>query len=515
MSIKKLIVLLLLFCSTKQYAQVQEGQLYKEISRPEVFVIQDGKKVLLPTNETLIALGYTRQMIHDVPDGTLARIPLFVIPSNSATPGSLIFPAVGGVHYAKKISTSQRVGVKCLGCDDVQLVELRGWLLEDILPLGSDGRRNIEKGGFDLGFGFIPDYRWLESQGIDINKLIMVGNFTLADDIVFGSTNDKIVKRTPIIKGEINSWLWQDQMPAGLSKPPSDWLAFKSASGVVYWPFNPNFRKGQYVSIYGSLVHDSPHSGVFSYLWEVPGKRPREIDKWSPGWPWAYPGEGKDHWARWTEVHPVDKITFIDNRPQVETVFGLLLTSNVSDCNSMTVGLKPNTPRPPNSVVAYKELVGAESFDPNRNPQRHFTRVTKFADSIVVTANTCGDNTGSPGRIKAIYRLWWEPAPAIAGEMRITLSSFPLATNVPVNFSVLANDKTTNQPVIADVFYNNIKIGTTNTSIQYTFRPLPKKASAIEFDSRGKPIKVTEVVDTYAPLEIRKAGYKTVKQNLN
>jgi hypothetical protein len=469
--------------------RILEGGLYKELSTPPVFVIHDGKKIHIPTEDALFALGYTWPEVVSVPDGSLDAFPQYTIESASKTPGSLIFPPAHNLHrYAKQISTSQRMKARIGGVDDAQLVEIRGWLVSDILGVAIDGRGNAEPAppeppaGFDVGFHLIPDYRWLEGHGVDINSLIMVGNFTISDDDAgaaspgsgvpgSGSANDRIVRVTPVIKCEINSWLWQGWKPPNLRSAPRDWIQF--APPGMPWPFLPGGVQGQYVSVYGSLITDGPHGSSFPHLWAPAGKVPREIDKWCPGWPWAYPDTGRDHLARWTEIHPVDKIQMQVDPGRHETVYGLLLTSNVSDCNSMTVTLKPEAPRPPNTIAAYKELIGSETRDPNNDPRRHYVRVTKSADHITVSANTCGDSLGSHGRIKAIYRLWWEPAPVAPPALRI-LSVSVLPTGIALNRSVLvtvsATDAVTGAAVAGKVSISGRIVGDTNVGFRYTFR---------------------------------------------
>lgn len=464
--------------------RVLDDRLYKEASTPEVYVLHDGRKIHIPSEESLLSLGYSRAEVVLVPDGALDAFPTYRIESASRTPGSVVFPPITGAHYSKRIATSQRIKVRTIGADDPQLVEIRGWIVKgdrgEQLP--STGIGNVEGPGFDFGFRLIPDYRWLESQGIDTNSLIMVGNFTIATDedggvtagsgvAGSGTANDKIVRVTPTIKCEVNSWMFQGQRPPALSSPPNDWIRFAPPGGI--WPFLPNTPDGQYVSVHGSLVTDNPHSGPWSYIWDVPGKTPREIDKWCPGWPWAYPGEGRDHLARWTEIHPVDDIRAQVDPGRHETVYGLLLTSNVRDCNSMQVTLTPRTPRPPNTVAAYKELIGSESLDPNNDSSRHYIRVTKTPDSITVTAHTCGDSLGSHGRIKALYRLWWEPAlvtPPSPRVLNVSVSPTRIRLNVSVWVTVNAKDAVTGVAVAGKVKIDNRIVGDTNQRFRFTFK---------------------------------------------
>ena len=55
---------------------ILEGKIYKEPSSSAVFIIYDGKKILIPTPDALHALGFEWNQLTTVPDGTLSRFPL-------------------------------------------------------------------------------------------------------------------------------------------------------------------------------------------------------------------------------------------------------------------------------------------------------------------------------------------------------------------------------------------------------------------------------------------------------
>jgi len=239
---------------------IVEGGLYRETSTPEVYVIHDGKKVHIPTPDALFGMGYDWSVVQVVPDGTLNSFPRFNIPSASLTPGSLIFPpdrpstnpgTFDKSHYALKISSSTKVmshsWVDWAGFQEIQVAEIRGWLVDNINPLPADGKSNPEGVGFDWGFNLLPDYRWLKDNNIDINKVIKVGNIAAVSEKVLGTTAKSLLS-IPFVDVEVNSWLFRGRTRTNLPNPPSDWIPFPNA----VWPFNPPaISAGQYVRVFG------------------------------------------------------------------------------------------------------------------------------------------------------------------------------------------------------------------------------------------------------------------------
>jgi hypothetical protein len=212
---------------------IVEGGLYRESSAPEVYVIYDGKKVHIPTPHALFGMGYDWSVVKVVSDGALNSFPRFDIPSASPTPGSLIFPpdfpsgnflTFDKSHYALKISNSTKVmslsSWKGNWWQEIQVAEIRGWLMDDIIPLPPDGKANPEPPdgkpnaegiqGWDWGFNLLPDYRWLKEQNIDVNKVIKVGNIVGLSDLVLGTTAKSLVS-IPYVDVEVNSWLYRNR----------------------------------------------------------------------------------------------------------------------------------------------------------------------------------------------------------------------------------------------------------------------------------------------------------------
>jgi hypothetical protein len=431
---------------------INEGELYRESSAPEVFVIHDGKKVHIPTPDALIGMGYHWSDVHVVADGTLNDFPRFNIPSASPTPGSLIFPPdIGGFgsidqsHYAVRVNMSQKVlsysHVLTGGFEEIQLVEIRGWLKDAINPLTGDGAANPEGEGFDWSFGFYPDLPWLREKGIDISKILRVGNIVVVDDseLVTGTISKQLVSR-PFLDVEVNSWKWRGRRPLNMPNPPSDWIQFSATS----WPYNPpSINAGTYISVFGSLVTDSPHPS-----------NPRwagQIDRWQSGWLERPEQEG--HWARWTEIHPADLVQVIDNRPKGDEIYGLTLYADDGETTSLVVDLPPPLPKPVGDWrAAYEQIIGPETRAPN--PSCHSISVTKFSDHIRVTAQTCGASF-TTGRIRAIYRVWWEAIPPPPPQLIATKQPATLVLKSPIQVTISVRDAATNNPVNATVHIRN------------------------------------------------------------
>jgi hypothetical protein len=117
-------------------------------------------------------------------------------------------------------------------------------------------------------------------------------------------------------------------------------------------------------------------------------------------------------------MHPPDLIEILDDQtantiPRV-TVRGLALVARGTEfpsCQSQEFDVIPEAPRPPNTVVAYEELRAGypEVYFPGGENQDTGSWVTNLGDHIHVKAKVCGQQFGSPGRFKALYRVWWTP----------------------------------------------------------------------------------------------------------
>jgi hypothetical protein len=142
--------------------QPVSGGVYREVSSLERFVIQGGKKIWIPTDDALAAMGFVPGSVQVVPDGTLAGVPRFDIPSTSPTPGSLVFPP-DGLKWFPLQQIAGTATVTSRG-KEVEITELRGWL-RDISPNGSC---NIEGPGADFHYELELDTDWALSKGMDL-----------------------------------------------------------------------------------------------------------------------------------------------------------------------------------------------------------------------------------------------------------------------------------------------------------------------------------------------------------
>ena len=425
-------------------AAIREGGLYREVSKPEVYVIQDGKKVWIPTPDALFAMGYKWSDIQVVPDGKLNAFPRLDIPSSSQTPGSLVFPPAPPKHFALA-STPRAVKLFSQG-KVIQLTEVRGWLWKSDTDDG--GCNPDEKDGADFHFELELDTEWAISNGFNLHKILRVGNIAAIGSQQPGSTPRKAIS-IPFINVELNSWGWSNRYPAGANKP-QDWTHKQANCKDVAWPFDPSQpdktkarimleagKRGPYVRMSGSLVTDGPHDGEdLFWTWvcrqfnmcDHPLDTSNPIEReWRSSVPdWApRPGASSDeadHPARWTEMHPPDLIEVLDQRTPNFTVCGLALAARVAitpgpifpSCEKQEFDIYPEAPRPPDSVVAYQELRGSY-------PEVHFpwgenadngSWIQSRGDYIHVKAQVCGGALGgSPGRFKALYRVWWQPKP--------------------------------------------------------------------------------------------------------
>jgi len=71
-----LLILSVSILSLQVSAQISEGKLYRESSKPEVYVIHDGKRIWIPTPDALFGMGYDWSQVKVVPDGSLNNFPI-------------------------------------------------------------------------------------------------------------------------------------------------------------------------------------------------------------------------------------------------------------------------------------------------------------------------------------------------------------------------------------------------------------------------------------------------------
>jgi hypothetical protein len=399
----------------------QEGKLYREMSKPEVYVLQDGKKIWIPTPEALRIMGHTWAEVNVVPDGSLNAFPRFDISSNSPTPGSLVYPP-DGIKWFPTSVVAQATRIFSRN-KETHIAELRGWL-RNFVPTGCG-----DKTDFHYGLEVDPDWAW--AQGIDLNRLLRAGNVSSADSIPDPGSSPRKQVSQPLMVVELNTAFRSEG--DGLA-PPTDWTFSKDTGGCQggarTWPFDPlntfdsqnpsrpvALADGQYVRMSGSLVTDSPHeeegwipkwlSECCAITTDSDAEWRGSVADWEPG----VDPESPDHYARWTELHPVDWIQVVTNPPphRVTTrAVGLVARTGINACEQVSFDLAPDAPRPNGSRVEYREDRGPEVFFPWGQNSDNGSWITAFDDHIHVQAKVCGGFFGgSPGRFKALYFVWW------------------------------------------------------------------------------------------------------------
>ncbi len=418
---------------------IVEAGLYRESAQPEVYYISAGKKIHIPTIDALTLMGYSLSDVKVVAAGALGSYARFNIPSFTATPGSLVYPPDTPKHFPLTgIANTTRIVSRG---KEIQLAELYGWLKE--LRCGD---------GEDFWYLLELDTDWALAQGIDLHRILRVGNCSANFGIPLTGYSPRKSVALPIIKVELDCWPRSSFLPPG-SQKPGDWTNSPGVCDLV-WPFDPYQPnpagprlpelngdldiRGPYVRIAGSLVTDSPHevlhrpgtilSRYLAWTSDTEFEWEGAVPDWEPGVATDTP----DHYARWTEIHPPDLIEVIDPadprfKDHTVTTRAVALAARVAatpgpiipSCEEVEFDIFPEAPRPPNSQIAYEELRGPETYFPWGENNDNGSWITLFDDHIRVKAKVCGGALGgSPGRFKAIYRVWWKVMPP--GEIRRT-----------------------------------------------------------------------------------------------
>ena len=101
-------------------------------------------------------------------------------------------------------------------------------------------------------------------------------------------------------------------------------------------------------------------------------------------------------------------------------MFGIALAARTSalpgdlakgqSCEEINTDIAPDFPRPANTHVGWQEQRGPETYWPWGQDGDNGSWIIPAADHIHVRAKICGGALfTSPGRFKALYRVWWEP----------------------------------------------------------------------------------------------------------
>ncbi|MFN0181897.1 MAG: hypothetical protein ACKVZ0_24105 [Gemmatimonadales bacterium] len=407
---------------------IVEGQLYREATAAPVYLANGNQLFWIPTPDALTAMGFSWN-VTVVPDGSLPY-PKFAIPSASPTPPSLIHPPSVGEAAKLRALAGVVPGARRIRFRGTELhvAELRGWLRMVDDPADGCGDKS------DFHYSLELDTDWALSQGIDLHQVLRVGNAVKVGQIEAGWTMRRTLS-LPIIKLELNAF---PRMPEdGGRGKPADWTWDQNCGlynrAFPYNPLQPGpnttltpfttaiGERGPYVRVSGSLVTDSPHdypgdwgqwfNRVFGW---AAGSDPTG-QEWGGAVPQWAPGIASDdprHPARWTEIHPVDMIEVLPNPPAPRvTVRALAMVARPgpNSCEEANFFLTPDTPRPSGTAsVGWQELRGPETFFP-WGEGKDGSWVTDQRVGIMVRARVCGagDHFGSPGRFKALYRVWW------------------------------------------------------------------------------------------------------------
>jgi hypothetical protein len=411
---------------------IREGGLYKEKNNPAVYAIQGGKKILIPSTASLWLMGYSEAQVVTVDAGRLNNYPAFIIKSKSQTPGSVVYPPEGNHIPLRGLAGATTIFSRG---KEIQLMELRGWFRDihgDCNEDSPSGYKCANKGR-DVHYGFELDVDWAEQSGIDINKLLRVGNIATGMESYNSIIHPELpfnyarMVSLPAIRVELNSWGWLCRFPG---VKPADWINNTDPSCPnIFWPFPPHFsdvngniwergfelnNRGPYVRITGSVITDDPHDDGGWRHFLANGEWPDVVFRWG-----SNPKDG-NHPARWTEMHPPDNIEILPfKQPRVVTR-GIAFSALPNKTELLEFDIFPakdGIPRPSFSAkVNFSEIPGAESFFPRGRNNDNGIFITKFDDHIHVRASIQGstDLLGSSGRLKSVIKVWWEnftPAP--------------------------------------------------------------------------------------------------------
>lgn len=451
-----------------------DGAVVREASQAKVYQLQGTTKVWIPTPSAVAAIGYGGgNPVRIVPDGSLAAYAECVFqeqePSNSAqpqTPGSLVFPPPSSVnppsrHQVAPVSTAWRVTSRGR---DVRILTLQGWLYPaDGIPM------TIEDEWDDWHYRLEIDSRWAADTGIDLNEIIRVGNIVEDGIQKNGSHADRYaVCALPLVELEINAWKPGNtrgaQCPADWTFPDAspagqDFLAHVPLLDPPYnqalrWPWNPRLpldggpddeARAPYVRVAGSVITDIPH---------------RRGDLFGgASWAWAAGRDSSaaDNPARRTEIHPPDMIGRLTPRGRLETFRGVAVVAGngVFEGPSTTLDAEiPAPPKPPPRPDYEWRLRVVEELGSETNPgtvKEHDLQLGATAAHLHVVVERTGIR-GTPGKFKAIYRLYWEehwiaPPPPLMTARIVQPRRLPPALARPISIQIEALDSVTRAAV--------------------------------------------------------------------
>lgn len=353
--------------------------------------------------------------------------------SISTTKPSDVWPPRPGNHFALDCGGTT---LKTVDGIETRTVELRGWLIQ----VESAANPKIDGDWRDWTYAIKPDVAWCEAHGIDMNKLLKVGNalFTMDADGVPGYTYSPYAAvGEPGIKIEMNGWV-DSQPPVNplITQIPADWGFTHASAPDTKWAFDPvrpmswqpELTAGQYVRVVGSIVSDAPHQSEAGFpLWflktfgvELDPAYAATFNDAKNIWGAGRGEHDPDHAARWSEVHPPDIISVLINEHYKERTVRLIEVAVCEDKGignpgrSLDVDLLPIGPKPtPNSRADVIEMVGPETLfgtitEGQVDGNGAFTgaTMTKFPNHVHLHVKVQA-NTNSNGKFKALYKVFW------------------------------------------------------------------------------------------------------------
>jgi hypothetical protein len=505
----------------------------REENEDSVFQVWPGRNlaVWIPTPSALELMGYSRKGVQVVSKGKLNNVRRYYLPSLSPTPISLVYHPVRNVFEAlyDVVPNAPHLmidGVHGLFWEqngwDLQHVELQGWIRN--FSCGADLKE------FNWGFELDPD--WALRSGIDLNRIIRVGNIIHPIGSIFhqkigpapGQHVERMAVAIPVIKLELDGWPKAERVTGGerAEKPP-DWNGKTDECPQVTFPWDPVAPTGKklpplglYVKVAGPLITDHnhclPEHGV-------------KCSDWSPGVNYR----NASHNDRWTEIHPVNLIQLtrppghgertgagvvIQEAPR-QTAFGVaVLASHDGPCQNLETDLVPEAPRPEKHKVAWALQLGPETIFPNGENAENGHWETLFEDHLRVRVRMCGGSLDSlhlfrnPGRFKAIYRLWWVPKPAPPKQMVLEVQDQKPAKTPPAALGKVT--VTARDAVTGTVLTGAVKVVSTNGSTHQGQTGVPLSYTCVDKDADGKPVR-----DYSCTGEVWVSGYKTQTFHVN
>jgi hypothetical protein len=230
--------------------------------------------------------------------------------------------------------------------------------------------------------------------------------------------NDKPRVMVDVPSIHVENEPWQPNFPPWHPwRLPSDWSGIgdcADSSDAVYAfhprlpaAWHPLLEEGQYVRMVGELITDVPHDQN----------------------PWRTSGDGGP--ARWTELHPVDFIERLPDKPRTELIYGAALCDN-----AWTLDVDLPFPREWTDTghVEVKELVlpGTElSSIVEGNATRTGAAIVVHDELVHVHIRV----QGAPGKYSAIYRLRYRPAQPLP-RIRITPQIASVSPGQSITFGV-------------------------------------------------------------------------------